>query len=535
MEQEEDGLNLRRYLDIFLRWWWIIVLVPLVLGGAVYFFSRAQTKIYQADVTILVQQSQSPTPTLGDIQTSQLLANTYQRLVTTRPILEQVAIELALFDLAGNPDIGVLKGSVGASTVRDTQLLKIEARSSDRVLAADIANTLARVFRDETQIRLLSEIARLQALAAQQGVVGSERLLEAQMSVLGGLSIIEPAVVPGSPVSPRVSRNTAIGIALGVLLGIIAAFLLETLGNRVRSADQVENLFEESERSPSNIGVVYRWPNKDVSSSGLVVQHNPESIFAEMFRQVRTGLNFVIAPTGGKVFLITSVAPSEGKSTVISNLGVALAQGGSKVIIVESEMRRPTLHRMFDLARNQGSSRATGLSDFLANSHDDVLSLLKDTGTQNLRILTSGTIPPNPADLLSSPRMMEVIETLKRECDVMLLDSPPVLAAADSVILASMVDGIVFVVAMGEARPDTFRDAAQQIGRAGTPILGYILNKVKARRFGYGDKYGYYHYYRSRQDDGSGSPGKERQPETIKEPTEVGQAGEVSRMPVDGK
>ena len=172
--REDQGLDLRRYLQIFFRWWWVIFLVATATGVAGYLISSSQTSLYRAGTTILAQQSQTLAPTLTDLQTSQQLAHTYQELLTTGPILQQV------IDQEGLPfDVGTLRGMVSASTVRNTQLLRIEATNENPQRTATIANALAQVFIQDTQNSRLSEIARLQAIAAAQGAVGGEEILQA--------------------------------------------------------------------------------------------------------------------------------------------------------------------------------------------------------------------------------------------------------------------------------------------------------------------------------------------------------------------
>ncbi len=165
--------------------------------------------------------------------------------------------------------------------------------------------------------------------------------------------------------------------------------------------------------------------------------------------------------------------------------------------MVDSELHRPTLHRIFGFASPTG-----GVSTLLANTHGPQ-SLLLGTSVPGLRLLPSGPTLASPADLLGSSRMQEIIDDLKAECDILLLDSPPIIASADPAILASKVDGVVMVVNTGGTRTDAFYDAVQQIQKAGVPILGYIMNKVKTPRFGYG-RYSYryyYQYYHSRSNN----------------------------------
>jgi len=175
------------------------------------------------------------------------------------------------------------------------------------------------------------------------------------------------------------------------------------------------------------------------------------------------------------------------------------------VIVVDSDLRRPTLHRFVSLDRRRG-----GLSTLIADSQASA-SQLRDTEIPGLRVMLSGPVPPNPADLLGSARMDHIVDDLKDQCDFLLLDSPPIMAAADSTILASKVDGVIMIVTMGQTRTDTFRDALRHIQRAGTPVVGYLVSKVRSQRLGYGGyryRYHYYYYYR-REDENEPANGAE--------------------------
>ena len=222
MEAQEDSLDLRRYLEILLRWWWVIALAIAATSLVGYLMSSNQTPLYRAQATILVQQSQSTAPTFGDVQASQQLAWTYQEIMTTRPLLQKVIDQLGL-----PYSVGGLRGMVGTSVVPNTPLMSVEARSEDPQLAATIANTLAEIFIQETQSSRLADIARLQALAEAQGAVGGEGLLRAQLGTLGSLTIVEPAIVPGGPFRPQVLRTTLIMVLPGILLGLVLMAGLE--------------------------------------------------------------------------------------------------------------------------------------------------------------------------------------------------------------------------------------------------------------------------------------------------------------------
>ena len=491
MEEEEQSIDLGRYLNIVLHHWWVIVLVFVAFSAAAYTYTKAtQTTVHRSSTIMLVQESRSgAVPGFGDLQTSRELARTYQQLVTTRPLLERVISELGLTE-----DVDSLRDQISVSLIAGTPLLEVEVTRNDPDSPIEIANTLTQIFIVDRQSTRLAEIARLEALANAQGTTNTAALVEAQLSTLGSLSVVEEARISTPTIRPSLRTNLVLAAFLGAFLGILLTFFLEYSSSKIKSVDQVDKLVNLSDLTPSLMGVVFKWSHKDVADNSVVVRDRPDSIYSEMFRQVRTGFQFAAVANPGKSYLVTSVGPQEGKSTVLSNLGTVLAQGGHRIIAVDTDLRRPTLHRYFGHDRRKG-----GVSTLMGNDSDP-LSALHETDIPGLRLLLSGPIPPNPSDLLNSARMDEVIGELEADCDFLLLDSPPIMATADSMVLASKVDGLILVVNMGETHTETFCDALRMIQRAGSPVLGYLVNKVKTPRLGYG-RYNYYRYYRRDEDE----------------------------------
>ena len=365
-----------------------------------------------------------------------------------------------------------------------TPLMDVEVRRGDPDSPAAIANTLTQVFIQDRQTTRLAEIRRLELAAEAQGI-DTTALRESQLSTLGSINVVEEASIVKSSVTPSTRKNMLLGVFLGALL----AFFADYSSNKISSVEQIDKLVQSSNLPPSILGVVFQWSPKEILEASLVVQSHPESVYSEMFRQVRTSFQFAASDVPGKAFIVTSVGPQEGKSTILANLGAALAQGGNRVVLVDTDLRRPSLHRFLGIDRRRG-----GLTTLIADSQE-TSTQIRDTATPGLRVIASGPIPTNPADLIGSAKVDKIIEDLKDQSDVVLLDSPPIMAAADATILAAKVDGVILVVTMGETRGDTFRDILVQVQRSGTPILGYVVNKVRERGIGYG-RYRYrYHYY----------------------------------------
>ena len=252
------------------------------------------------------------------------------------------------------------------------------------------------------------------------------------------------------------------------------------------------------------MGVVFRWSDKEIPPGTFAVRDYPDSVYAEMFRQLRTSFQFAVSSQSGHTFLVTSVAPREGKTTTAVNLAAALAWVGKRVILMETDLRRPAFHRYFP----ETNGREVGLSSLIADPTLNSYSALVQTSIPDLRVLGCGTIPHNAADLLNSARTRDIIREFGDDCDVLLLDSPPTMAASDAMILASYVDGVIVVGALGDTHISAFRDSVGLLQKSGTSIIGYILNKVKSTGFGYGHnryRYQHYYYYYNHEEDTGGA------------------------------
>ncbi len=205
----------------------------------------------------------------------------------------------------------------------------------------------------------------------------------------------------------------------------------------------------------------------------LVTIHNPRSPISEAFRTLRTNLEFTSLDKPIRAMVVTSAAPEEGKSTTLANLAVAMAQAGKKVILVDCDLRRPSLHTIF------GARNTPGLSDMMRDDALMVKPPLQDTAVANLRLLPSGTIPPNPAELLAARRMSDVIAALQQLADVVLFDAPPVIAVTDAAVLASKVDAVLLVINAGKTKREHAKKAKALLEKVNARLIGAVLNNVK--------------------------------------------------------
>ena len=305
---------------------------------------------------------------------------------------------------------------------------------------------------------------------------------------LDNVAVIDRAVIPAAPFKPSLPRNMMIALVLGLMGGAGLAFLLAFLDNTVRTSEEAERLLH----LPS-LGLV---PKVDIKalpanvSLDLLAHQMREKDLVEAMRSIRTSLMF--SNVGGlpKTLAITSSAPAEGKTTTAVNLSIVLAQSGASVLLVDADLRAPRVHKVFRCPRGPG------LTDYLVKGE---LHLTENTGVEHLTLLTSGTAPPNPAELLSSSTMDHLLEELADKYDYVLIDSSPVMGLADPIVLSTKVKGVLMVIAAGKVSKGALREAVKRLRGVNAPLTGVILNQIEPDSSEYGYYSRYYYSYGTEQ------------------------------------
>jgi capsular exopolysaccharide synthesis family protein len=315
------------------------------------------------------------------------------------------------------------------------------------------------------------------------------------------IRVIDEATIPSIPVRPNRTRNIAFALAAGLVLGIALAFTREALDNSVKNAQEIEKVTNLPTlsivplSSPSMLhrsGLFHFREGDGLEGSRsyaveLAVLKKPGAAISEAFRTLRTSVLLSAAGGPPQVLLVTSAQPSEGKTATALNLAITLAQKGSRVLLVDSDLRRPELAKALNLKNQKGLAEIlTGACEF-----DEAL-LQKAEGLDSLYLLPAGPYPPNPAELLCSVKMENLIKRLRERFDHLVLDSPPILPITDATILSSLVDGVIMVVECEATTRAAVSRACRVIEHSGGKILGTVLNKVDTRRDGY---YGYRYYH----------------------------------------
>ncbi len=304
------------------------------------------------------------------------------------------------------------------------------------------------------------------------------------------IMIVDHASVPDKPVRPRKGLNIILSIVVGLFLGIFLAFFLEYLDNTIKYPSEVEK-----ELKIPLLGVVGRieFVGENPKKEELIIDSESRSHIAESFRTIRTNLSFAAPDVERKIFIVSSALPGEGKTIISSNLAVAFSQVEKKVLLLDCDLRKPRVHTVFGLERDNG------LAEFLGGTSDPKI---KDTRFPNLKIITSGVIPPNPAELLASGKMKAFIEKMRSNFDMIIIDSAPILAAADSIEVAPLTNGLVMVAKAASTPIPSIQTAIDQIMDVGGKVIGCILNNVDLEKEDYYySHYRYYHHYYYYYDD----------------------------------
>ena len=317
------------------------------------------------------------------------------------------------------------------------------------------------------------------------------------------IRIVDPALVPTSPSRPQKARNILLALLVGLIGGIGLAIFREYLDNTVKSPDDIETL-----TGLPSLAVVPALPganghhgrfslSRDVSAQGpggprveLLSYVQPKSQISEAFRALRTSLLLSQAEHPPQVILVTSALPREGKTTAAANLAVTLAQLGDRTLLMDSDMRKPGIRRALNLT----TAKEGGLSSYLAGVCTLEEATIAHPAISNLAVLTTGPVPPSPADLLSSHRMREGIAELRRRYKFIVIDSPPIMAATDAVILSALTDGVLLVVRSGETPKEAFTRARDLLAAVKCRLLGVVLNGVDSSAPDYYYAYRYYPY-----------------------------------------
>ncbi|WP_088942555.1 polysaccharide biosynthesis tyrosine autokinase [Rhodococcus sp. 1168] len=448
-------MEIQDYLQILrTRWMIIVVTVAVAILGALA-ASLLTTPTYQSCSRVFV--STSGGSTVGESYQGNLFAQqrvaSYSELVTGETLAARTIDELGLTGVTP----AELAAKVTATSTPDTVLLDTCVVDANPGTARDIANSLG------TQ---LTTLVRELETPEDGGAPASS------------VRVVEQAQESASPVSPKTTRNLALGAAVGLLLGIALAVLRDRLDNTIKTRKKLE--------AAANTALVGTIPyDKAFKDSAIVSFGATHSVSAEGFRELRTNLQFLEVDHPPRVIVVTSAVPAEGKTTVAVNLALALAEAGHRVVLVEGDLRRPRVSKYLGLI---GS---VGLSTVLAGQAD-ITDVIQPSSYEGLDVLASGPLPPNPSELLGSEASRRVIEELRSRFDYVIIDGAPLLPVTDSALLTTHSDGALIVARFGHTSESEVSRAVGNLETIGAHVLGAVFTMMPLTRKG-GDGYSYYY------------------------------------------
>ena len=527
-------MELKQYTNALFKWWWLILASTLVAALASLFAVSRQPPIYQARSTLMLGQAlNNPNPTGNEFWLSQQLAQTYTDLAKRDPV------RLATMDALGLEWLPAY--SVGV--VPNTQLIELKLTDTNPERAMVVANELANqiILRSPTNAQEQEDQGRQAFIKSQlddlekqiqatsleieakqtelAGFFGARQIADAQVQINGlqakrttlqanyasllassqqgainTLTVFESATLPTAPIGPNTLSTVLTAAAIGFILGTAAAYFLEILDDTVKTPEDILAVT----KLPTMAGIAMI-DEKGNDQYQVITLTQPRSPVSEAYRTLRTAVLFANVDQTSRTMLITSANPAEGKSTVAANLGVVLAQAGHRVLIIDADLRRPVQHVIFGILTNN-----YGLTNLLVQmlveddsnrSRQETQVLLEgaihETRQRALYVLTSGSLPPNPAELVGSGKMHTLLGMLSELFDYVIIDGPPVLAVTDPVVLSTRSDSVLLVSSAGQTRRTQLRQATEQLREVNANMIGIVLNRVSAKTSGYY----YYNYY----------------------------------------
>ncbi len=530
-------MEINQFLAPLARWWKLILAATLIAAIFSFFAALQQPPVYRSQAIMMIGRAfQDPNPNYYQFFSSQQLASTYSDIAYRKTVQDGVKNALGINWL---PVYTV-------QPIPNTDLLEISVNDSDPVRAQAVANELANqliqqsptnqsanqeredfiqarldileVKISETQADidakqeqlpnltsarqisdLQNQIAGLQAKLDGLQLNYASLLANTEKGALNSLTVIEPAYAPVRPIGPNkiLMIITASGIAF--MLAVGAAYLLSFMDNTLKSPDEIKRL-----TGLSTLGAIPVIPGEDTTGK-LITVREPRSPISEAFRALRTGVQFsTIDRLESTSIQVTSSNPGEGKSVTAANLAAVIAQAGFRVMLVDADLRRPMVHKIFEL------DNRLGLTDFFRNlrspdsgyeeTFESLLKqLVRPTNLDGLHVLTSGSIPPNPSELLGSNANRHLIKALKRHYDFLIIDSPPVLIVTDAVVLSTEVDGTILIVDSLNTHRNQLKQAAERLAEVNATMLGVVVNRLSPKADGF---YGYISFaqYRKYED-----------------------------------
>ena len=450
-----EEINIKDFFNYLKKYILIICGVVVIFVIGVFTYDKSIKKpLYTTYTTIILTKSNeaqtSTTITQNDILLNQKLVETYTKIIKSKLVLDQVISETGITYTAEE-----LGKNVAVEAYENTEMLKISVTDSDPELSASIANSIAQVFSGEV----------------------------AKIYQMNNISVIDIAQVPEEVSNNTLTRDFFIALFISIFGSIGVIFIIYYFDDSIKLTDDLE---EEI-----GMPVIAKVFKSDIGSKNrgkveLLVQKYPKSVVSESIKTLRTNLQFSSVDSELKTILVTSSIPGEGKSFISANLAISFTQTDKKVLIVDCDMRKGRQHRIFKL------SNTKGLSNLLIDDMTNYKDYINKTSIKNLYVITRGTVPPNPSELLNSNKNSELIKILRSKFDIIIFDGVPCNGLPDSIIMSKLVDKVLIVSSESVTPRSVLESTKKQLKNVEAPVAGDVLNNVNRKNSKYGKYYGYY-------------------------------------------
>ncbi len=490
--------DLRTYGRIlWRRKWWVIGMAAAALAGAMAYVTTTP-KEYSTSAQLLVQPISGSVPLNGAAAISSTDVATELQLLGSMPVVDAVEAALHLTNLG-----------VSSSEVGTTDVLSVTATNGDPVLAAHIATAYAREFVTYETTQVIDSLTAAELQLAKQindlelklqltpagtpqalALTNQQAVLDGQLGQLqaygaaasGGVRVVSTAPVPDLPSSPKKKTDAIIALMAGLVVGLGVAFTIDFVDDALRTKEDVERAAPDV-AVLGTVPTIAAWSKK--GGPTVVTLTDPTSAAAECYRSLRTSLQFAAATGELRTVLVSSPAAAEGKTSTVANLGVTLARAGQRVVLVSADLRRPRLASFF------GLDERVGLTSVVLGQLPIERAVREVDGVPGLSVLPCGPVPPNPAEVVGGRGVAVLLQQLGERYDMVLVDSPPVLAVTDAVVLAQRTDAVILVVATDRSKRAQLAQASERLHQVEARLAGIVLNEARADHAG-GYAYGAY-------------------------------------------
>lgn len=482
----ENSYSIKDLIELMLSRIWLIICITIIGGAAAFSISKFILPLqYSSHITMYVQSYTGITENtnVNNISNSKQLVNTYMEVLKDDAVMNAVG-ELLVneFDEAtltqnfslsdGKISPSSLRACIAISSVTDTSAVKVVTTAKNAEVAAAICNDLTYV-----------------APEYVEDAVG-----------VGSINTIDTAKVYNSPVAPNKTKNTVIGMAAGFMLIVMIIFLMDFFDNTIKDSDLLGKKYKKAIIGEiQQFGTEKKKKDQDADDHIKLTDKDVPFYIVESYKSIRTNVTFSLSTFEKKIFAISSANPGEGKSTTASNIAIAMAQqGDNKVLLIDADMRKAVQHKVFGLKNKKGLSSAVSKMNKLEDC-------IQKNVMENLDVMTSGPIPPNPSELLGSEQMSAILDELSKTYSMIIIDTPPINVVTDAMELTNKISGIIMVLRHGKTTEEDIESAYKKIEFSKMNLLGFILNDIKRKhrggyysRYKYKDKYYYkkgYGYY----------------------------------------